>query len=110
MFPRLRGRLLVSLHGYRGVGARIMAYEVDARGLPVIRPRSTYALFRGASAIRHRFPARGQTGLDLTPSWNAVAGVRPFGRPVGLSVAADGAIWVADDRNGTIIRIAADRP
>jgi glucose/arabinose dehydrogenase len=110
MFPRLRGRLLVSLHGYRGVGARIMAYDVDARGLPVIRPQSTYSLFRGGRAVRHPFPARGQTGFDLTPNWNAVAGVRPFGRPVGLSVAADGAIWVADDRNGTIIRIAADRP
>jgi glucose/arabinose dehydrogenase len=36
--------------------------------------------------------------------------MRPTGAPVGLAVAPDGAIWVADDRNGTLLRIAADRP
>ena len=29
---------------------------------------------------------------------------------VGLTIAKDGAIWVADDRNATILRIAADQP
>ena len=110
MFPQLRGRLLISLHGYRSVGARIMAYEVDAQGVPITGRSGAYALYRGAGAIRHPFPARGATGLDLTPNWNAVRGLRPFGRPVGLTVASDGSIWVADDRNGTIIRIATDRP
>jgi glucose/arabinose dehydrogenase len=37
-------------------------------------------------------------------------GVRPAGAPVGLTIAKDGAIWVADDRNATILRIAVDRP
>jgi glucose/arabinose dehydrogenase len=46
----------------------------------------------------------------LTPRWNLKAGVRPAGAPVGLTIARDGAIWVADDRNAAILRIAADHP
>ena len=110
MFPQLRGRLIVGLHGYRPAGARILAYEVDDRGLPVIAAGATFAIYRGADAARRPYPERGQTGLNLTPNWNDVTGLRPMGAPVGLMVARDGAIWVADDRNGAILRIAADRP
>lgn len=85
MFPDLRGRLLVSLHGYRPTGSRILAYALDEAGRPTAAP------------------------IDLTPGWRAVKGRRPSGAPVGLSVAADGAIWVADDRNGAILRLARDR-
>jgi len=87
MFPDLAGRLLVSLHGYRATGSRILAIELTDKGLP--RP--------------------GQTPRDLTPGWGAVKGQRPAGAPVGMAVASDGAIWVADDRNGAILRLAKDR-
>jgi glucose/arabinose dehydrogenase len=86
MFPELAGRLIVSLHGYRPTGSRLLAYELDAAGLP-----------------------KASKPLDLTPGWRAVRGRRPAGAPVGVAVAADGAIWVADDRNGTILRFARDR-
>jgi len=86
MFPELQGRLIVSLHGYRPTGSRLLAYELDAAGLP----KTTKA-------------------LDLTPGWRAAKGKRPAGAPVGMAVAADGAIWVADDRNGAILRLARDR-
>jgi glucose/arabinose dehydrogenase len=46
----------------------------------------------------------------LTPGWGRVEGVRPQGTPVGITVAADGAIWVADDKNASLIRFAVDRP
>jgi glucose/arabinose dehydrogenase len=36
--------------------------------------------------------------------------MHPKGSPVGLAVATDGAIWVAENNNGTILRIARDRP
>ena len=87
MFPDLQGRLLVSLHGYRPTGSRILAIALDAKGHPVA----------------------GQKPRDLTPGWGAVKGKRPAGAPVGMAVAADGAIWIADDRNGAILRFAKDR-
>jgi glucose/arabinose dehydrogenase len=87
MFPDLQGRLLVTLHGYRPAGSRILALQLDAAGLPKagVKPR------------------------DLTPGWRAVKGQRPAGAPVGMAVTPDGAIWVADDRNGAILRFAKDR-
>ncbi|MBU1379004.1 MAG: PQQ-dependent sugar dehydrogenase [Alphaproteobacteria bacterium] len=86
MFPELQGRLIVSLHGYRSTGSRLLAYELDAAGLP-----------------------KAAKPLDLTPGWRAVKGRRPSGSPVGMAVAQDGSIWVADDRNGAILRFAKDR-
>ncbi|WP_296594949.1 PQQ-dependent sugar dehydrogenase [Phenylobacterium sp.] len=86
MFPELSGKLIVTLHGYRSAGSRLLAYELDAAGVP-----------------------RSSKPLDLTPGWRAVRGRRPDGAPVGMAVAADGAIWVADDRNGAILRFARDR-
>lgn len=86
MFPELSGKLIVSLHGYRPTGSRLLAYALDASGVPTAAKP-----------------------LDLTPGWQAVKGRRPAGAPVGMAVAADGAIWVADDRNGAILRFARDR-
>jgi len=87
MFPELEGRLIVTLHGYKPTGSRLLAIELDAAGLPKagVKPR------------------------DLTPGWRAVKGRRPAGAPVGMAVTPDGAIWVADDRNGAILRFAKDR-
>jgi glucose/arabinose dehydrogenase len=112
MFPRLEGRLLVSLHGYRATGGRIIAYAVDADGAPIAAPHPRYAAYARAGKTRperrlYRL-APAANGLIVTPGWGAQAGRRPQGAPVGMAVAADGAIWVADDRNGTIIRFAKD--
>jgi glucose/arabinose dehydrogenase len=85
MFPELSGKLIVSLHGYRSTGSRLLAYTLDAQGEPTATKP-----------------------LDLTPGWRALKGKRPSGAPVGMAVAADGAIWVADDRNGAILRFARD--
>ena len=84
--PALNGRLLMTWRGFRPTGAKIAAFRTDGRGLPQPSP------------------------LILTPGWTALKGVRPRGAPAGLTVAPDGAIWVADDKNGAILRIARDRP
>ena len=86
MFPAMSGKLIVSLHGYRATGSRLLAYDLDAAGLP-----------------------KATKPIDLTPGWRAVKGRRPSGSPVGMAVTQDGAIWVADDRNGAILRFARDR-
>lgn len=82
MFPELKGRLLVSLHGYKPTGGRIVSFATGADGLPV-----------GAAQ-------------DVTTGWDARPRIRPQGSPVGIAVAPDGSIWVADDRSRAIIRFA----
>lgn len=109
MFPALKGRLLVTLHGYRSTAARIVAYDVDANGAPKPSAKPRYAAYASRTQPARAVPyttGPAADGLILTPGWDAAAGQRPEGAPVGLAVTADGAIWVADDRNGTIIRLA----
>jgi glucose/arabinose dehydrogenase len=87
LFPSLKGRLLLGLHGYFPTGSRILAYEVDAHGIPVA----------------------GEP-LDLTPGWALRTGQRPAGAPVALTSARDGSLWIADDRNAAVLRLSIDRP
>jgi glucose/arabinose dehydrogenase len=111
MFPELRGKLLMSWHGYRSTGSRIVAFDVDAKGVPIVRAGAKYPLDVGGKlAWRPYLPGQGAQPIPITLNWRQLAGVRPTGAPVGLSVAGDGALWVADDRNGTILRIARDHP
>lgn len=110
MFPNLRGRLLISLHGYRAPGARIVAFDVGADGLPATRAGARYPVYRGGKVVMLPYPGQAAESRVLTPGWDLKAGVRPMGTPVGLAVAADGALWVAEDKNATVLRIAVDRP
>lgn len=105
MFPELRGRMLISWHGYRRAGGRIMAIDTAAAGAPVTATPARYAIYpRGSLPYPADAPA--PQGRLLTPGWGAVQGQHPRGAPVGLAVARDGSIWVADDRNGAVLRIA----
>jgi len=106
MFPSLEGKLLVSWHGFRSVGGRIAAFEVDAKGVPKRTPHASFPT-NGGSPLPYG-AANAASASILTPEWNKVIGVRPQGSPVGLTVASDGAIWTADDRAGLVIRIAKD--
>jgi glucose/arabinose dehydrogenase/uncharacterized protein YecT (DUF1311 family) len=106
MFPSLKGKLLVTWHGFRSVGGRIAAFEVDAKGVPKRNARATFPTYSGG-ALAYGAP-NAATAFILTPQWNKAVGVRPQGSPVGLAVASDGAIWTTDDRAGVVIRIAKD--
>ncbi|MBR1217953.1 PQQ-dependent sugar dehydrogenase [Bradyrhizobium sp. U87765 SZCCT0131] len=111
-FPQLAGRLIVGLHGYRPTGSRVLVYEVDARGFPVkSSPPVRYHVSCGTEPT-HTFQADGvdvaaAPFTELVSEWHKVNGVRPQGAPVGLTVAADGAIWLVEDKNRTVIRIDA---
>ncbi|MFT3898416.1 MAG: PQQ-dependent sugar dehydrogenase [Thermomonas sp.] len=107
MFPALRGQLLLSLHGFRATGGRIVAYATDERGVPVATKDARYPVYGAAPRAYGTMPSA--NAFELTPGWDKVAGKRPQGSPVGLAVARDGAIWTADDRAGIVVRIAADR-
>ena len=113
MFPQLKGKLVLSLHGYRVAGARLVAFTVDRKGIPLLTPNAHYDAYAGPdgdAVVSLPYPGPASEPLLLTPGWNNVNGSHPMGGPLGLAVAADGAIWVAEDRNATILRIARDRP
>ena len=110
-FPALKDKLIVSLHGYRPTGSRIIAYHTDANGFPmVVPPPVRYNVSCAASEVYAEGgkPISAAPYTELVSGWHKVAGVRPQGAPVGMTVAADGAIWLAEDKNQTIIRIDAE--
>jgi glucose/arabinose dehydrogenase len=110
MFPALKGKLLMSWHGYRPTGSRIVAFDVDAVGVPLIHANASYPEYSAGGVIFKPYGAGpAAEPLVVTPGWDLQAGSRPAGAPVGITVAQDGSLWVPDDRNAAILRIAADR-
>lgn len=107
MFPQLRGRLLMTWHGYRSTGGRLVAFRTDARGVPIPNARARYPVYGGKP--RPYGPGPAADALVLTPGWGATR-TRKQGTPVGVAVASDGAIWLTDDKAGRVLRIAPDRP
>ena len=79
----LQNKMLVSWHGYRPQGQKVVMYDVDQNGLP------TY-----------------QQPTSLIFNWTALDGVRSKGAPVGLTVLNDGSLLIMDDKNNSIIRLA----
>ena len=71
-----QGGLVVGFHGYRRNGHRLVRFPVDAQGLP-------------------NGPLQ-----DLVLGWDS-----PEGAPVDLRVGPDGALYVSEDRNGTVLRL-----
>jgi glucose/arabinose dehydrogenase len=112
MFPQLRGDLLMTWHGYQPSGSRIAAFAVDYRGVPLLTRRAHYVNYAEPAAplVDKPYPGPASEPLLLTPGWDNVDGEHPRGAPVGLAVADDGAIWVTEDKNATILRIARDQP
>lgn len=86
MFPELSGKLIVSLHGYRGNGHSILAYDRAANGRPI-----------APVGRQPAFPFQLVTGWDERP------GLRPRGAPVAISVGAAGQIWFTEDKNRTLM-------
>jgi hypothetical protein len=98
----------MSWHGYRTTAGRLVAFKVDAAGAPQPAAGATYPVYGEAPRPFGQGPA--QTAFVLTPGWDKAPGSRPQGTPVAIAVAPDGAIWVTDDKNAVILRIATDRP
>lgn len=94
MFPELKGKLLVAMHGFRDSGHRIVAYTVDAQGKPVLNKTGDQ---------------RKVVPLGIVTGWTRVPGVRPMGRPLGITQATDGALWFLDDKARTIMVLLRDR-
>lgn len=109
-FPELDGKLLISLHGYRPTGSRLLATEVDEHGFPTITPPPVRYHVSCAAEPTRAFQTDAGTVPAAAPDpiisgWHRVNGARPQGAPVGITVSDDGAIWLVEDKNQTIIRI-----
>jgi glucose/arabinose dehydrogenase len=113
-FPELGGKLLVGLHGYRPTGSRVIFYDVDAKGFPRISPPPVTYNVSCSAEQKHAFATEREPQVPAAPfeeliaDWHKVNGVRPQGAPVGMSVASDGAIWLVEDKNKTILRIDSE--
>lgn len=75
------GDMLITLHGYRKTGHRLIAFRLDAKGEPTGNP------------------------IDLIDGWESAGAGQPTGTPVGLAIGPDGAIYISEDRNGTVLRL-----
>lgn len=109
-FPELEGKLLVGLHGYRPTGSRVLVYDVDDHGFPRPSPAPVRYHVSCAADPTHSFQTNaGEVAAapfeELIAGWHRVNGARPLGAPVGMTVAEDGAIWLVEDKNQTVIRI-----
>jgi glucose/arabinose dehydrogenase len=78
------GNLILPYHGYRKNGHRVVAFKMDTRGRPVGAP------------------------VELVGGWNATPppNAQPMGTPVDVRIAADGSVFITEDRNGTVLRLA----
>jgi glucose/arabinose dehydrogenase len=62
----------------------VVAFKLDARGRPVGNP------------------------VELIGGWDATAppNAQPMGTPVDVRIAAGGSVFITEDRNGTVLRLA----
>lgn len=118
---QLNGKLIMTWHGYQPTGHRLVAYGVDEKGRPLTVAASANATYSfdtkgGCPVARPIAPAGGADRIapytELISRWDAQPGLRPRGAPVGFTVASDGSIWIAEDKNNrTIVRLArTDQP
>ena len=78
------GQLVVAWHGYKPAGQRVMAFKLDGTGKP------------------------SASGSEILGNWTAKTGVRPQGAPTGVTVAADGRLFVLEDRNRTLLMLGRE--
>ncbi len=86
LFPvAYRGMLLITYHGYRDYGHRVVALSTDSEG-----------------RVSHS-----SKSFDLIWDW-ARTDSHPMGTPVELSQSSDGAVFITEDKNGDLLRLNYD--
>ncbi|MEJ1168582.1 PQQ-dependent sugar dehydrogenase [Variovorax sp. CCNWLW235] len=81
---RFAGQLLVAWRGHQAPGHRVVGYKLDARGLPSGKP------------------------IEWLAGWSPKPGVRPMGRPTGITVDRQGRLLAVEDFNRTILMLLPD--
>lgn len=122
--PALKNKLIMSWHGFRIAGNRLVAYELDSQGRPILQEQ---AFFRRAPVdansayTEHLFAPKGGFNKnsnatqqvaqhqEIISEWHSIEGMRPEGSPVGLTQSIDGSLWIVDDRNAAILRLSSGK-
>lgn len=78
------GQLLIAWRGPKPTGHRVVGYKLGANGLPAGQP------------------------IDWLAGWDAKPGVRPMGRPTGITVDRQGRLLAVEDFNRTILMLLPD--
>lgn len=113
MFPFLKNKILVPLHGYRSAGHRLLAFSLDPKDdLPIRNSKGSFRdddMSGGSSALERSYPELppAATGEEVISGWYDAPGYRPRGAPVGITQSSDGSILIADDKAHAILRLAA---
>ncbi|MET0355731.1 MAG: PQQ-dependent sugar dehydrogenase [Cellvibrio sp.] len=112
--PMLTNKLLMTWHGYKIVGHRLVAFDIDAQGRPVRLASATYnadPLNAKDDFKTSSFSAKGGTGevaqhKEIISRWNQIQNLRPKGAPAGMSVMNDGSLLIVDDKNAAVLRVS----
>ncbi|WP_308366620.1 MULTISPECIES: PQQ-dependent sugar dehydrogenase [unclassified Microbulbifer] len=112
--PIPKGSLLMSWHGYRVIGHRLVSYPTTAEGLPILDKNPVFnrdPIPPARDFSRHTFSPRGGSAGDaqhreIVSHWNPVQGLRPEGAPVGLLQLKDGSLLIVDDKNKALLRLS----
>lgn len=109
------GHLLMSWHGHRTTGQRFVSYAVNAEGLPkLIKPGKESYRFNLPDGCPKPAPFNPRGGFrqhfapysEIISGWGPIKGIRPKGAPTGFTVANDGSVWIVEDKNKTVVRLA----
>lgn len=116
MFAEFKDQLLVTWHGYLPAGSRIVSYPVDNLGRPLLNPSPvwSYNVWDSSQSFGKKAvignPAgganRAATHQEIITDWFAKDGLRPNGSIVSITEASDGALWIVNDYNKTVMRLA----
>lgn|GEM_PF-107490 len=79
-----KGKALVTYHGYREYGHKLVAVPTDSNGKPT-----------------------GEAPYEIINNWTD-KDTTPQGSPTGVTVARDGSVFVIDDKNRAVLRLAYD--
>ncbi len=112
--PSLTNKLLLGWHGYKIVGHRLVAFDVDEQGRPKLGDSAHYwsdPLNGATDFSSQHFSAKAGTGRaaqhqEIISRWNEVNGLRPKGAPAGMSIMNDGSLLIVDDKNAALLRLS----
>ena len=106
----INNTLLISLHGYQVAGHQLLAVKLNDRQQPLTLADSKYSRDPREQEFgrqQESYPqGYGPDAVEVILRWDELVGVRPKGSPVGLAGSHDGSVWIIEDNNRSLLRLA----